>query len=79
MNADIHSGNKTCCLQLHMSCPCTILFHGLTVFIKGDIILDEWFKLLTMILYGTVSDSKLSAYLIISRINERMNMHPKKF
>jgi hypothetical protein len=53
VNAYITVCNKGSCLQFHMSSPCALLFHGLAIFIKWDIILNKWFKHFTTLLLIT--------------------------
>lgn len=71
MYADISASNKRSCLQFHMSSPCAILFHGLTVFIKWDIILDEGFKHFTVHLLSGKSENFLQVESSVRRKDGR--------
>lgn len=63
MNAYITVSHKGSCLKFHMTSPCPIVFHGLAVFLKWDLVFDKWLKHLTILLLNIAPISDLSCFI----------------
>lgn len=75
VNAYITMCNKGSCLQFHMSSPCALLFHGLAVFIKWDIILNKWFKHFTILLLITRLNVRTFGSWLSNKKNVRLDSY----